>query len=95
MVARCSPYKSNRELIYDVYKSKGIFGFYKGARIQMTRDSIGYGIFFGSYTFIKNQLHSDTTTTPPYSVITISGMLSGILFYSVYPIDVIKTKIQS
>ena len=36
-------------MINDIYSYKGIKGFYTGAKIQIIRDILAYGLFFSSY----------------------------------------------
>lgn len=61
----------------------------KGLKVTMLRDSIGYGIYFSMYNSLIND-----EKEPLW--IFISGGLSGMVSWLIiYPIDLVKTRIQS
>lgn len=82
-------YKNIIECAQAVIKHKGTLGLFTGQRITALRDFIGYGFFFLAYA-----------NTPDLFSITVinkitKGILCGIgLWGSMYPIDVVKSRIQ-
>lgn len=58
----------------------------RGLSLTLLRDSIGFGIYFGSYQYLQNQYQN------PFLNGGIAGMLSWT--YS-YPFDTVKTKFQT
>lgn len=76
----------NRNKLVEI-NSKQLF---KGIGFTISRESLGAGIYFYSYNFLKKQkiLEGDNN-------ILISGGMAGVLsWFFTYPIDVIKTRIQ-
>tara|TARA_B100001093_G_scaffold389533_1_gene375753 strand:- start:348 stop:989 length:642 start_codon:yes stop_codon:yes gene_type:complete len=76
----------------EVFKVKAQIGlknnisnFNLGITATLTRESLGTGIYFGSYNYLKKNNNA-----------FISGSCAGLLSWSLtYPIDVIKTRLQS
>jgi solute carrier family 25 (mitochondrial carnitine/acylcarnitine transporter), member 20/29 len=64
---------------------------YKGLSLTIMRESISAGLYFGSYFSLKDRYFNDNPLGPLYA-----GGLAGLLCWSIcYPVDVIKTRIQS
>lgn len=65
----------------------------------MLRDSIGYAFYFSSYElcrrlFASRRLSSDSSAK--HFDVLMSGGIAGIITWaSIYPLDVIKTRIQA
>ncbi len=68
--------------INEIIKEKNLL---RGLGLTMIRDSIGFGIYFGTFNYLQNKNNNPL----------INGGITGVLswIYS-YPIDVIKTKYQ-
>ncbi|KAF2203886.1 mitochondrial carrier [Delitschia confertaspora ATCC 74209] len=81
----------------DVWKHEGIRGFYHGGGVTSARDAIGYGFYFYSYEWSKQTLTSPTDTDHQTAFkILLCGGLAGIATWvSVFPLDVIKTRVQT
>jgi len=79
-----------------LYRRIGVRGLYSGIHLHMVRDTVGTGIFWGSYEGVK-QLLSVTRGGEPDNPIAggIAGGLCGMLAYlCAYPIDTVKTVYQ-
>ncbi|EXJ60117.1 hypothetical protein A1O7_04269 [Cladophialophora yegresii CBS 114405] len=83
----------------DVWKHGGIRGLYYGGSITALRDSFGYGWYFWSYELSKRLLlsrHADPFVSPSAADVLISGGIAGVVTWvSIYPLDVIKTRLQT
>ncbi|KAJ3330043.1 hypothetical protein HDU76_006539 [Blyttiomyces sp. JEL0837] len=80
-----------------IYKQGGIRGFYRGLHATVWRETPSYGAYFASY-----EIFSHMFTAPgqpldaPSPGLLMAGGLAGIVgWLSTYPIDVVKTRIQS
>lgn len=85
-------------LTLQILKSEGPLGLYHGFSSTCTREVVGYFFFFGGYDFSKYIL------TPPGKKpedlgplkVAFSGGIAGVCFWtSVFPADVIKSRIQT
>lgn len=83
----------------DTWKHGGIRGLYYGGTITALRDSFGYGWYFFSYELTKRLLLSrqaDPFISPTAAEVLISGGIAGVITWvSIYPLDVIKTRLQT
>jgi hypothetical protein len=80
----------------ELYRRVGIRGLYSGIHLHAIRDTVGTGIFWGSYEGVK-QLLSVSRGGEPDSPVAggIAGGLCGMLAYLCsYPIDTVKTVYQ-
>lgn len=87
-----------RSTIADVFRKNGILGFYQGFTPLLMREVPANFFYFGGYEGTKNLLRSpqelDDRDLPAWKLI-ISGGVGGMsLWASIYPIDVLKTKLQ-
>jgi len=84
-------------IIRDVIQQEGLIGFYKGLTPLLLREVPGYFMFFGGYEGTKKLLMSskDESYNPVAWKVIIAGGVGGMAFWgSVYPVDVIKSKLQ-
>jgi solute carrier family 25 (mitochondrial carnitine/acylcarnitine transporter), member 20/29 len=82
-----------------VWQHHGVRGLYLGGVTTMFRDSVGYGFYFSSYELCRHAFASRRTTPESNAAdfdILASGGIAGIITWaSIYPLDVIKTRIQA
>lgn len=89
-----------KELIRDIYQNHGFKGIFRGFNITLLREIQSYGVWFLSYeTIIRSVVNyhnyesRDSLNTPE---LLLSGAAAGnLLWLSAYPLDVIKSNIQS
>lgn len=82
-------------VIRDVIKTEGLRGFYRGYLSVLSREATAMGVYFGSYEFFKRKARREDGTIP-VGLMLLSGGTAGILTWVCnYPIDVIKTQLQS
>lgn len=88
------------ETVKKIYQSRGFAGLYRGVTITLLREVQAYGVWFMTYEYLLEQIkktrgynHRNEITTPE---LLFSGALAGnALWLSSYPLDVIKSNIQS
>lgn len=90
---------SSYEVAKDIWRQKGIRGFYLGGIVTSLRDSIGYAWYFWSYELTKRLLlsrqHNPFLEASTMEVLIAGGIAGVITWMSIYPLDVIKTRMQT
>lgn len=81
-----------------VVAARGFAGLYKGMGATLAREVPANAIYFGTYEASKRAFtpKGQSTDSLGATALVVSGGLAGVGFWaSVYPIDVIKTRIQT
>lgn len=84
-----------------IWRTEGIRGFYLGGAVTALRDSVGYGFYFWSYELANSCWPSSTHNETPSlrqeaPKILLCGGIAGIITWaSVFPLDTIKTRVQT
>jgi solute carrier family 25 carnitine/acylcarnitine transporter 20/29 len=92
-----------------ILHSHGLKGLYAGGVVTALRDSIGYGFYFWFYEASTRHVSSrfdnsstsdgrppETASTEELSKVLICGGLAGVATWaSIFPLDVIKTRVQT
>ncbi|RMZ88296.1 hypothetical protein DV736_g4468, partial [Chaetothyriales sp. CBS 134916] len=78
----------------------GVRGLYTGGAVTAVRDSFGYGWYFWSYELCKRLLLGQRSADPfvymkAWETLVAGGVAGVITWASIYPLDVIKTRIQT
>lgn len=82
-------------VIKKTLRQDGIFGFYRGLSALLMREFPANFFFFGGYEGTKSLLVLPGEENPAAWKFIIAGGVGGITFWGpVYPIDVIKSKLQ-
>ncbi|KJZ75647.1 hypothetical protein HIM_04804 [Hirsutella minnesotensis 3608] len=92
-----APAMSSWAVARQVWGVHGLRGLYLGGTVTALRDSIGYGFYFWSYE-VAHQLWPSASESgrQDASRILLCGGLAGIMSWaSVFPLDVIKTRVQA
>ncbi|KAK1147640.1 hypothetical protein N8T08_000982 [Aspergillus melleus] len=81
----------------DILRTRGWRGLYYGGAITCARDSIGYGFYFWSYEYCKRLMTSDEDDARAAALkVLFCGGIAGVATWaSVFPLDVIKTRLQA
>ncbi|KAF3389641.1 Solute carrier family 25 member 45 [Penicillium rolfsii] len=81
----------------NIHRNRGWRGLYYGGAITSARDSIGYGFYFWSYELCKRFMSTENETTHQAAMkILLCGGIAGIITWgSVFPLDMIKTRLQA
>lgn len=97
-----SPTSSFR-IASQILRTSGIQGLYRGGVVTAARDAIGYGFYFVAYDAAKGAL---SRRQPPregqseegleaWKILLAGGFAGVITWASIFPLDVIKTRVQS
>ncbi|CAK7563579.1 MAG: hypothetical protein SEPTF4163_001448 [Sporothrix epigloea] len=89
-----------------VWRAEGVRGFFLGGTVTALRDSIGYGFYFWSYFLAtaawqqyetRGAGQQQTSHASPSATATLMcGGLAGVVTWaSIFPLDVIKTRVQA
>ncbi|RAH46122.1 putative mitochondrial carrier protein [Aspergillus brunneoviolaceus CBS 621.78] len=81
----------------DIISTRGWRGLYYAGGITCARDAIGYGFYFWSYEYCKRLISSedDTTNLAALKILLCGGIAGVVTWASVFPLDVIKTRLQA
>jgi solute carrier family 25 (mitochondrial carnitine/acylcarnitine transporter), member 20/29 len=83
-----------------VVKERGLKGLYTGGTVTALRDSIGYGFYFWTYQLMSSmwpasQGEANSSVLSEAPKVLLSGGIAGMATWaSVFPLDVIKTRVQ-
>ncbi|CAK9435508.1 uncharacterized protein LODBEIA_P02350 [Lodderomyces beijingensis] len=83
-----------------IYEIDGIRGIYKGLGPTLIRESIGLGIYFATYEALvakdlKDHPRLTRAEIKPWKLCLYGGLSGYALWIAIYPIDVIKSKLQT
>jgi solute carrier family 25 carnitine/acylcarnitine transporter 20/29 len=84
----------------EVLQTEGIRGLYFGGVVNALRDSLGYGFYFWSYDLSTRLMssekeHSLSAGGEATRVLLCGGLAGVVTWVSIFPLDVIKTKVQT
>ncbi|OJJ49149.1 hypothetical protein ASPZODRAFT_129553 [Penicilliopsis zonata CBS 506.65] len=91
--AEVSSWKIAKEILH----ARGFGGLYYGGAITSIRDSVGYGFYFWSYEYCKRYFASekDDSRQAALKVLLCGGIAGIVTWASVFPLDVVKTRLQA
>ncbi|OJD13708.1 hypothetical protein AJ78_05865 [Emergomyces pasteurianus Ep9510] len=91
------PSISSWSVTRDIWRTRGFRGLYYGGGITSIRDSVGYGFYFWSYELCKRLMTTPNESSEQAAAkILLCGGIAGIVTWvSVFPLDVIKTRLQA
>lgn len=86
----------------EILKTEGVRGLYFGGVVTALRDSIGYGFYFWSYELSTRFMlqkyppseHNEAGTEAA-KVLLCGGLAGVVTWASIFPLDVIKTRVQA
>ncbi|KAK7533008.1 solute carrier family 25 protein [Phyllosticta citribraziliensis] len=90
----------------ETWRAEGLRGFYRGGVVTAVRDAVGYAFYFWSYELCKRTFASSSSSssasssTPtvedsPATVLLCGGLAGVVTWASIFPLDVIKTRVQT
>ena len=98
-VQKTNYYKNSVDCIKRVTKEHGVKGLYRGFTSTCVRDTIGCGVFFWVYQGLARKVfggEGKNAEDMKLWQVFVSGGLAGLGFWiPVYPIDVIKSRMQA
>ncbi|KAI9312570.1 mitochondrial carrier domain-containing protein [Dichotomocladium elegans] len=90
--------KSSWQVTKEIFARNGLRGYYQGGWITMIRDAPSYGIYFWVYEGMKRLLEIDqaqgASGSNVWKLLTAGGMAGAVSWGSIYPIDVVKSRLQ-
>ncbi|KAF1916195.1 mitochondrial carrier domain-containing protein [Ampelomyces quisqualis] len=88
---------SSWSIARDTWRRDGIRGLYYGGGITSVRDAVGYGFYFWSYEWMKQSWTSpdDSNRDAAMKVLLCGGLAGIVTWASIFPLDVIKTRVQT
>lgn len=100
-----TPSHSSAAVAASVWRAEGLRGLYLGGAVTALRDAIGYGFYFWSYALLTraswgpgdaDRARGGGGFVAEAARVLVAGGLSGIATWvSIYPLDVIKTRVQA
>lgn len=94
---RCAHFRGTWKLTRDIYNKSGFLGFFKGFSATVAREMPGYFFFFGGYEGARHLLTPPGKTKDeigPARTIVSGGVGGVCLWLSIFPADVVKSRIQ-
>lgn len=86
-------YTGSYDAFAKIYSQYGVKGIYRGFSATMLRDVVAFAIFFGLYESMKRWFPESSKNL---AFMMSSGAMAGVLLWIVtYPIDVVKTRMQT
>jgi solute carrier family 25 carnitine/acylcarnitine transporter 20/29 len=84
----------------EILRIEGVRGLYFGGVVTALRDSIGYGFYFWSYElstrFMMSKFKESQCSSQEAAKVLLCGGLAGVVTWaSVFPLDVVKTRVQT
>ncbi|KAL6710559.1 hypothetical protein ACN47E_008607 [Coniothyrium glycines] len=91
------PQTTSWSVARDTWRREGIRGLYYGGGITSIRDAVGYGFYFWSYEWTKQAWSSpdDSDRDAAMKVLLCGGLAGVVTWASIFPLDVIKTRVQT
>jgi solute carrier family 25 (mitochondrial carnitine/acylcarnitine transporter), member 20/29 len=94
-------YSGGLDVVRQLYKEGGIRSVFRGSAMTLARDSPGSAAYFATYEYIKRSLtpkDASGNVTGELSltaVITAGGAAGVAMWIPVFPIDTVKSRLQS
>ncbi|DBA73969.1 hypothetical protein WJX77_007513 [Trebouxia sp. C0004] len=85
-------------LLKQVAMREGIIGLWRGTAVTLLRDWPSFGVYFAVYEGMQEVLQPGSRASKeisPLALLTAGGLAGSIAWWSVYPLDVIKSRIQA
>lgn len=88
-----------RDTCRPIWKTHGLRGFFQGMVPTVWRETTGFGMYFGTYYYVKNFLNSRMLAEKQSAgremvIWSIAGAFAGVAAWLNYPLDTFKTRIQ-
>ncbi|KAK3074062.1 hypothetical protein LTR53_003841 [Teratosphaeriaceae sp. CCFEE 6253] len=89
--------QSSVEVTKALWRQGKVRGLYMGGAVTSARDAVGYGFYFWSYEVAKRTLsHKEDSPNQQALKVLLCGGLAGVVTWvSIFPLDVIKTRVQT
>ena len=88
-------YKSPIDCLVQINKTEGIRGVFRGFGTTVAREGPSFAVYFASYELFKTLLSQGRSDPGTLVLLTAGGLTGMVTWFSTYPIDVIKSRIQA
>ncbi|ORC91855.1 putative mitochondrial carrier protein [Trypanosoma theileri] len=91
-------FKNSLHCALSIYRKLGIHGLYKGHVSMLAREAIGCGLYFVTFEWVIRTMLQEGQSFSEASPLVhfLGGGCAGVAFWtSIYPIDALKTKVQT
>ena len=94
-------YSGGLDVVRQLYKEGGIRSVYRGSAMTVTRDGPGFAAYFATYEFVKRSMApkdaagNATGELSLPAVLTAGGAAGVAMWIPVFPVDTIKSRLQS
>ena len=93
-------YSGGFDVVRQLYKEGGIKHVYRGSAMTLGRDGPGSAVYFATYETIKRSLTPNDENGKPLSLsptaVCAAGGAAGVaMWIPVFPVDTVKSRIQS
>lgn len=88
---------SSLAIARSVIRAEGIRGLYAGGTVTALRDSVGYGFYFWSYELARRWAgrYGSEGKNETVDVLLCGGLAGIVTWASIFPLDVVKTRVQT
>lgn len=84
--------RSSWHVARETFRAEGVRGFYKGGAVTAWRDAVGYGFYFWGYEGVRRM---GLGGEGGMGVFVAGGVAGVVTWGSVFPVDVVKTRVQT
>ena len=94
-------YSGGLDVVRQLYKEGGIRSVYRGSAMTLARDGPGSATYFATYEYVKRRMTPKDANGNPSgdlsltAVMTAGGAAGVAMWIPVFPIDTIKSRLQS
>ncbi|CAN6624792.1 mitochondrial glycine transporter Ymc1p [Trichomonascus vanleenenianus] len=89
-------YKGPIDAAKQVFRSHGLFrGLYRGFNVTLLREAQAYGVWFLTYEYLMSLEKRPRDDVPAWKLMVYGALAGEALWLASYPLDVIKSKVQS
>ena len=94
-------YSGGLDVVRQLYKEGGIRSVYRGSAMTLARDGPGSATYFATYEYVKRRMTPKGADGAPSgelsltAVMTAGGAAGVAMWIPVFPIDTIKSRLQS
>ncbi|KAK9466194.1 mitochondrial carrier domain-containing protein [Lipomyces arxii] len=92
-------YNGPTDAVKKIFKSDGLGGIFRGQGITLLREAQAYGLWFLTFEFLMKELQAYSgikrDEIPAWKLAACGALAGEVLWLGSYPLDVIKSKIQS
>ena len=93
--ARPKQFTGAFDVVSHLYKEGGLRSVFKGSLATVARDGPGSALYFATYEYLKGHLTPEGSQMSLWAISFAGGMAGVAMWVPVFPIDTIKSNLQS